>query len=223
MTSSASFKCVALLAVVFAGGLLGYKKAEVVCTPVDSPASVRAGGPATIRFLLMNKTGRMVKLRPRSTQCGARLEGVPALLNPGECCEIRLVVKTAGQNGQHRFTAAISTDANPRLVAVAADFEINADWVVRPVALGKLAEGTRAVRRVRIDNVPARNLVRVGNPEQRGWSASLAAPVIGLWKSSWRVGRNVWNKAKPSGASPVRLTCTSPTPTCAALRYVQQR
>ncbi len=171
MSLSASFKFVALPAVVLAGAALGYKRPEVECIAVESLAPVRAGAPVTIRFMLRNKTARSVKLRPRSTECGTRLEGVPTVLNPRESREIRLVGKTDGQNGPHRFTAGISTDANLRLVSVTADADIYADWVVRRVALGRLPAQIAVEKRIRIDNVPSCNLVRVGDPAQRGWSA----------------------------------------------------
>lgn len=164
-----------LFAVAAAGAARGYKPRDVSCVLVDSPMCIRAGSAAAIHFQISNCTARTIKLRPRSFECDARLHGVPDELAPWESREIWLALNTTGKNGSHRFTAGISTDAEPRLVPVTADVKIHADWVVRHVVFGYVPVGVRVTRRVRIENVPATNLVRVGNPKQHGWSASLAA------------------------------------------------
>lgn len=173
MTSFQPFRLAAASAAILAGAMLGYNSPEVECVRIDSPSPFCAGSPATVRFLLRNKTKRPVELRPRSAQCGARLQGVPNVIHPFESREVQLVVNTAGRNGSHRFAAGISTDAHPRLIPVVAEVDIHADWVVRRVTLGTFPERGPVTKRIRIDNVPARNLARVGMPAQRGWSARL--------------------------------------------------
>lgn len=155
-----------------AGAALGYGRDAVDCVLIDAPAAIRAGNPAAVRFSLTNNTNRTVQLRPRSCrQCGARLEGVPRELPPHDSREVRLVLNTSAFNGPQRFTAAISTDATPRVIVLTANVEIQADWVVRRLGLGSLPAGTPIAKRILIDNVPAENLVRVGSPTPPYWSA----------------------------------------------------
>lgn len=169
------FTLVGALASAVAGAIIGFTTPEVECVLVDSPRIVHATSPGSVRFLLRNGTGRSVKLRARSYQCGVRLDGVPTELPPREAAEIRLVFGTAGLNGPHRFAAAISTDAIPRVLHLAADTDIYADWVVRRLKLGSIPSGAPVAKRIRIENVPAQRLVRIGKPTQHDWSTTVVS------------------------------------------------
>ncbi|HVC92520.1 MAG TPA: hypothetical protein VND64_02465 [Pirellulales bacterium] len=144
---------------------------EVQSFLLDAPTTIRAGSRATFRYLLRNETGRTVRLRPRTLICGVRLEGVPLELLPYESREISLSLTTNGLNGPYRAAAAISTDATPRILELKRDVTIHADWVVRRVEFGSVPGALQVSRRVRIGNVPARNLVSVGDLAAPGWSA----------------------------------------------------
>lgn len=167
-----------MLAVALAGATMGYNSGRVECVLVESPATVSAGANALARFQLTNATGRTVRLRPRSNPCWrTRLSAVPLELRPGERREIELVAITGGLNGVNRFVAAISTDATPSVITMAADVKVNADWVVRRVALGVLPAGVKILKRLKLNNIPAERLVRVGNSSDDNWSVRVVSAV----------------------------------------------